>query len=114
LTGGPVFERYIAVMRIGLRVGPAWISTGGSRRRRRSVSAPKTIAILVPLIAIGDALAEGGWWAVLGWTAVAVTLIVLVVRALHHPGAAHAGIDRHEPLAAPRPVNERLAYSNRR
>ena len=77
------------------------------------MSVPKTVAILVPLVALIDALVSGGWWAVLGWTAVAVTVIVLVVRVMRHtPGVQHAGIDRHEPVFAP-PVSERLAYSNR-
>ena len=77
------------------------------------MSVPKTVAILVPLVAVIDALVSGGWWAVLGWTAVAVALIVVVVRAVRHtPGVQHAGIDRHELVFAP-PVNERLAYSNR-
>jgi hypothetical protein len=101
-------------MRIGLRVGPVRVSAGGSRRRRRKVSVGKTVAILAPLVAVGDALTEGGLWAALGWTAVAVTLIVLIVRAVRHaPGVQHAGIDRHEPVFVP-PVNERLAYSSRR
>lgn len=74
---------------------------------------PKTVAVLVPLVAVIDALVSGGWWAVLGWTAVAVTLIGLVVRAVRHaPGVQHAGAERHEPVFAPS-VSERLAYSNR-
>lgn len=78
------------------------------------MSVPKTVAFLVPLAGVIDALVSGGWWAVLGWTAVAVSVIVLVVRAVRHaPGVQHAGVDRHEPVFAPRPVNERLAYSNR-
>jgi hypothetical protein len=77
------------------------------------MSVPKTVAVLVPLVAVIDALVSGGWWAVLGWTAVAVTLIVLAVRAVRHaPGVQHAGAEKHEPVFVP-PVHDRLAYSNR-
>jgi hypothetical protein len=45
--------------------------------------------------AVADALASGGWWAVLGWTVVGVTVVALVVRLVKRtPGAQHHGGQR--------------------
>lgn len=71
------------------------------------------LALVALLVAVIDALVSGGWWAVVGWTVVAVTLIALAVRVVRHaPGVQHAGVDRYEVASVP-PVSRRLAYSDR-
>jgi membrane protein implicated in regulation of membrane protease activity len=60
--------------------------------------------------AVVDALCSGGWWVVLGWTVVSLTLIVLVARAFKHaPGAQHQGGSNEAEQRG-----ERLQYADRR
>ena len=78
-------------MRLGVRFGPVWVSSGG-RRRRGGPSGFKVLAGAVCVAAVADALASGGWWVVLGWTVVGVTVLTLVVRLFKRtPGAQHHG-----------------------
>jgi hypothetical protein len=91
-------------MRLGVRIGPFWASTGGSSRRklRRNYTAAQGLFMLA-LIAVVYLMVSGGWWVVFGWTLFAVTIVVAQVclgkRAL---GVQHAG------------GSESMHYSDRR
>lgn len=99
-------------MRAGLRVGPAWVSTGGSRRRRRRNYTPAQGLFVLALIAVVYLLVSGGWWVVLGWTLLVVTTLVALLRlGKHAPGAQHiGGADAQQP----HPRSEQRHYSERR
>ena len=104
-------------MRIGARVGPVWVSTGGSRRRRRRKQpSAKQGTFIIWLIGVAYLLVSGGWWVVLGWSVVGVTLIGLLVRAVKRtPGSQHhAGTKALADAASGVPASERMYHSNRR
>jgi hypothetical protein len=70
---------YIGRTRLGLRFGPVWVSSGGSRRRKgRNYTAKQGFAIIW-LFAVVSLLLAGGWLPALGWTILAVTVIALIV-----------------------------------
>jgi hypothetical protein len=88
-------------MRVGVRVGPVWVSSGGSRRRKRRNYTAAQGAFVASMIAVVYLLVSGGWWVVLGWTLFGVSIIVAMVRiGKHAAGAQHAsalGTDAREP-----------------
>jgi hypothetical protein len=102
-------------MRLVVRFGPFWVSSGGGRRRRTTIPAWKVLVIAACIIAVADALASGGWWAALGWTIVGVFVLVMAVRMVKHKdGAQHVGGSQDISEVPAAPVSDRMYHSDRR
>ena len=117
--GGPTIERaipvtsvdrrYIVVMPVGVKVGPVYATTRGSRRRRSKQYTPMQGVAVLWLIAVVYLLVSGGWWVVLGWTLVAAGLITMCVRlANSKPGVQHAAAPSRRPGCQLTPSRSRI------
>ena len=61
---------------------------GRIRRGRGGPSSIKMLFVAACLVAVGDAVVSGGWWAVLGWTVVGIAVLALSwCGCSHHPRA---------------------------
>jgi hypothetical protein len=100
-------------MRLGVRFGPVWVSSGGGsgRRKPRKQYTAARGYLIIWVIAAVVGIMSGGWWLpVLGWTIVGIGFIALLIRGMKHvPGAQHTGAESDSP-----PLNERMQHSDRR
>lgn len=102
---------YIGRMRLGVRFGPLWVSSGGGRRKPRKQYTAASGYLVIWVVAAVVGIMSGGWWLpVLGWTVVGIGMIALLVRVVKHPpGAQHTGAGDDAA-----PLSESMHHSDRR